>query len=269
MKKTLAVMLAVLSMVLVFSASGCHKETADVTTLTIGVDASYPPMEFSDSKGDLVGFDVDFANAIAKQLGIPTKFVKIDWDGIFQGLKTYKYDCIISSVSITPDRLKSYSFTKPYISNAQMIVVKPGDNSIKADTDLASKKVGVQVGTTANDSATTLIEKHNVKMKLSTYPTVLEPFAAMKAGSIDAVIVDEVVGQYYIKTSPKDYAAAAVKLTNEPCGICLRKDDTALRDRVQTAIDTIVANGTMKTLSEKWFGSDLTSDINTNYKTLS
>jgi polar amino acid transport system substrate-binding protein len=97
---------------------------------------------------------------------------------------------------------------------------------------------------------------------------VLEPFADMKAGRINAIIVDEVVGEYYIATDKKDYKAAAVKLTNEPIGACFKKDNTKLRDEVQKAIDSMVSDGTMKKISIKWFGKDLTSNIDPNLKTL-
>jgi polar amino acid transport system substrate-binding protein len=149
-----------------------------------------------------------------------------------------------------------------------MIVVKPGDNSITKATDLKGKNVGCQVQTTANDSATYLQDKEGINFTLKTYDTVLEPFADMKAGRIEAVIVDEVVGEYYIAQSPKDYKAAAVKLTNEPIGACFKKDNTVLRDEVQKAIDAMAADGTLKKISVKWFGKDLTSNIDPTLKTL-
>ena len=98
---------------------------ADKKKLLVGVDDTYPPMEFKDEKNALVGFDVDLATEIGKKLGMEVEFVSTAWDGIFTSLKTDKFDCIISSVSINEERLANFSITKPYIANAQAIVVKP------------------------------------------------------------------------------------------------------------------------------------------------
>lgn len=236
--------------------------------LTVGVDDTYPPMEYQDAGASSdVGFDIDFADAIGQKLGMKVKFVPTQWDGIFMALKAKKFDCIISSVSMTADRVKAYAFTKPYIANAQMIVVKTGDTSIKSQNDLKGKNVGCQTSTTANDSANYLLA-HGTKFNLTTYDQIIQCFTALKAGKISAVIVDEVVGEYYIKQSPSEYASASVNLTNEPIGICFRPGDTALRDKVQAAVDSLSSAGTLKSISEKWFGKDLTSNIDTKLKTL-
>lgn len=269
MKKGLSLILAAAAVAVMFSSCAAKpvssSTSAAATVLKVGVDASYPPMEYTDNKGNIVGFDIDVANAIGKKMGVKVQFLNTAWDGIFQGLKANKYDCIISSVSIKPDREKSFLFTKPYINNAQMIIVKPGDNSINKPEDLANKKVGVQVDTTANDSATKLNDK-GVKFTLRTYPQVIQPFLDLKAGNVQAVVVDEVVGNYYIKQDSSSYKAAAAKLTNEPIGICMKQGDTALQSKLQTALDALFADGTMKDLSVKWFGTDLTSNIDTTYK---
>ena len=285
MKKILALALASLIAVSALALTSCSKsvqggsssaasgasavKTIEAGTLTVGVDDSYPPMEYKDSSGNTVGFDIDLANEIGKKLGLKVKFVSTAWDGIFQALGTGKFDCIISSVSMTEDRLKAYEFSKAYIANSQMIVVRPGDNSIKTPEDLTGKKVGCQISTTANDSANYLMKKKGIKFSLQTYDQVIQPFQDMKAGRLDAIIVDEVVGQYYIGQDSSHYKAAAVKLTNEPIGVCVKKGNTALRDEIQKAIDSTVSDGKMKSISEKWFKKDLTSGIDTKLKELS
>lgn len=280
----LAAMLLAVSLLGAVAMTGCQKKTGAGTAggsistasgdtlsagvLTIGVDDSYPPMEYKDDSGNTVGFDVDMANEIGKRLGKKVEFVSTAWDGIFQALNTNKFDAVISAVSMTDEREQAFEFTKPYIANAQMIVVRPGNNSIKKPEDLAGKKVGCQISTTANDSADYLQQKEGIKFNLSTYDQIIQPFQDMKAGRLDAIIVDEVVGQYYIAQSPKEYKAAALKLTNEPIGACFKKGNTTLRDEVQKAIDAMNADGTMKKLSQKWFKADLTSNIDTKLKTL-
>lgn len=258
MKRILALILvAILSVSILTSCS--TKFNSD--TLRVGVDNTYPPMEYQDKTGANVGFDIDLANEIGKRLNVKVELVPTAFDGIFNALNSKKYDCIISSISITEKRLKKYLFTKPYIANSQMIVVKPDNNSITKKEDLAGKIVGCQVSTTANESATKL-QENGIKFKdLKTYNEIIQPFADMKAGRLDAIIVDEVVGQYYIAQDKTNFKAAAAKLTNEPIGICFKKRNKDLRDKVQKAIDDMVADGTMKTISIKWFGTDLTSNI--------
>jgi polar amino acid transport system substrate-binding protein len=265
MKKFLAVALAAVCFVSMLSLTSCSN-SASSNTLTIGVDDTYPPMEFKDTSSTQdVGFDVELATEIGKRMNKTVKFQSTTWDGIFAALNSKKFDCIISSVSMKQDRITQYAFTKPYIANAQMIVVKKGDSSITSQKDLSGKNIGCQVSTTSSESADKL-KKNGMQFNLSTYDQIIQCFQALKSNKISAIIVDDVVGEYYIAKNPDDYQAASVKLTNEPIGVCFRKSDTALRDQVQKAIDAIVADGTMKKLSEKWFGKDLTSDIDTKLK---
>ncbi len=265
MKKVLAIFTAALILFTLFSLISCS-ETIDSKYLKIGVDDSYPPMEYKDDKGNTIGFDIDIAKEIARRLGKEPQFVSTAWDGVFFALNTKKFDCIISSVSMTAKRLSEFTFTKAYIANSQMIVVKPGDNSISKPEDLAGKKIGCQVSTTANESATKLQEKGTKFAELKTYDQVIQPFADMKAGRLDAIIADEVVGQYYIGLDNANFKAASVKLTNEPIGICLKKGNKVLADKIQKAIDEMTADGTMKQISLKWFKTDLTSNIDTVLK---
>jgi len=285
MKKILAIILAAVCLFSLVSMTACttkgapsnnstankSKASSSITInsniLTIGMDNTYPPMEYTDDANNTIGFDVDVANEIAKRLNLEVKIVPTAWDGIFQSLKTNKFDCIISSVSISPDRLKNFTFTKPYVNNSQMIVVKPGDNSITKKEDLKDKRVGCQINTTANDSANAILK--TIKFPLTTYDQIIQPFADMKAGRLDAIIVDEVVGKYYIAQDSKNFKAATAKLTNEPIGVCFKQGNTVLRDKVQTALNSIFADGTMKTLSMKWFKQDITVNIDPNYKQLS
>lgn len=265
MKKLIVLVLSMLMMFTVLSSCSSKKDSG---TLKVGVDDSYPPMEYKDDKSATIGFDIDLAKEIGKRMNMEVEFVSTAWDGIFQALKTDKFDCIISSVSMTTTRVAEYEFTKAYIANSQMIVVKPDNNSILTSADLTDKKVGYQVATTANESADKLVENGIKFGSVKAYDQIIQPFADMKAGRLDAIIVDEVVGQYYIGQDKANFKAASVKLTNEPIGVCMKKGNTALKAKIQTAIDSIVADGTMKTISMKWFNSDLTSNIDTVLKEL-
>ena len=260
MKKVFSICTVVLIIVNVFFVTSCA-ETIDGKYLKIGVDDSYPPMEYKDEKSNTIGFDIDVAKEIAKRLGKEPQFVTTAWDGIFSALNTNKFDCIISSVSMTAKRLDGFTFTTPYIANSQMIIVKPDDNSITKPQDLAGKKVGCQVSTTAHESATKLQAKGTKYAELKTYDQVIQPFADMKAGRIEVIIVDEVVGQYYIGMDKANFKAASAKLTNEPIGVCLKKGNKILADKIQKAMDDMRPHGTMKQISMQWFNADLTSNI--------
>jgi polar amino acid transport system substrate-binding protein len=243
--------------------SGCSG-SSNSKVLKIGVDDSYPPMEYKDDKNNTVGFDMDLASEIAKKLGMKVELVSTAWDGIFQALNTDKFDCIISSVSLTEERLSNFAFTRPYIANAQVIVVPPANSTIKDGKDLAGKKVGVQVSTTAHDSAKKLLE--NIKFTLNTYDQVIQPFQDLKTGRIEAVIVDEVVARYYVTQDKASYKVSSGKLTNEPIAVCFKKDNTALRDKVDKVIEGFQKDGTLKKISEKWFSEDLTGNIDEKLK---
>lgn len=130
---------------------------------------------------------------------------------------------------------------------------------IEKPEDLAGKTVGVQVATTADESAQEL--KKTVDFTLETYDQIIQTLSDLKTGRLDAVIVDEVVGRYYVAKDPASYKVTSGKLTNEPIGICFKKDNSALRDRVNAVIDEFAKDGTLKSISEKWFGADITSNI--------
>ena len=255
MKKLLS---AVLMLTLVLAFAGCAKET-DGDVLTIGVDDSYPPMEYRDENNELVGFDVDFANALAAQMGVEIEFIPTAWDGIFTGLEAGKYDMIISSVSITPDRLEGFEFSKPYLANGQVIVVVPGDISVNAPEDLAGKSVGVQLGTTADEA----VEKQMAltPFEVTKYDDITQTFADMKTGRLDAIVVDYAVAIDFVSKNPDDYVITTTQLTNEPIGVCIKKGNTDLADKVNAALATLQSGDTLVKISQEWLGGDYVSDI--------
>lgn len=169
----------------------------DMTKLTIGVDDTYPPMEYRNEDMELVGFDIDFAKALGEELGIEVEFIPTAWDGIFAGLMSNKYDVIISSVSMTPERLQGFEFSNPYLANGQVIVVKEGDDSINSVEDLAGKKVGVQFQTTADIAASK--QKETIDFELTQYDDIIQTFSDLKIGRLDAIVVDYAVAIEYTK----------------------------------------------------------------------
>ncbi len=261
--KTLALVLA---LAFLFASCGSAttasgKKTLKDGILTIGLDDNYPPMEFHDEKNDLVGFDIDLANAIGEKMGLKVEFVPIAWDGIFEALKTDRYDMIMSAVSMTPERLENFEFTKPYLANGQVIVGKPGDTTIKSAKDLAGKKVGVQTNTTADTACVKYIETEKIDFELTRYDDIIQTFEAMNANRIDYIVVDYAVAIDYQTKHPDLYYITGAQLTNEPIAVCFKKGNTALRDEVQKAIDGVRKDGKLAEFSKKWFQEDYTSNI--------
>lgn len=256
--KSLLLTLVVLT-ILMTALTGCSGAKSDV--FRVGVDDSYPPMEFKDKNGkDTIGFDIDVAKEVGKRLGKKdVQIISNDWTGIFDALETNKFDAIISSVSITDERKEKHSLTNPYIANKQVIVTKKDNDKVKKPEDLKNVKVGTQQGTTSDTFCTDDLKLSTDKYK--TYPVVTQPFEDLGAGRLDAVVVDIVVAKYYLTNNKDTYKIVWESSEAEPMAICLKKKDGELRDKVNKILTDMQADGTMKTISQKWFGEDVTKDL--------
>jgi ABC-type amino acid transport/signal transduction systems, periplasmic component/domain len=221
--------------------------------IVIGIDDTYPPMEFKDKDNKLVGYDIDMANEIAKKLGVKVEFVPTAWDGIFMALQSKKFDVIHSTVSITDERKKTMIFTEPYIYGGNAIFVKADNTTVNSQDDFKDKIIGCQVGTTAQD----VLSKMSGMKEVKKYNGMTEAFLDLKNGRIDAVVSDPQVGDYYIASQKDKFKKIKSLLNQEPIGAAFRKDDTDLRDGYQKAMDELKKDGTLSKLSEKWFGYDI------------
>lgn len=219
--------------------------------ITVGLDDSYPPMEYRDEQNKLVGFDIDLGNAIGKKLGVTIDWLPTAWDGILPSLESKKFDMILSSLSITDERKKEIGFSQPYIQGGPIIITKKGNTSVKSSDDLNGKVVGVQLGSTGEDAAKAIT---GIK-ELKKYDKITEALQDLAAGRTEAVIADDQVGRYYVGLAADQYSVAA-KMHDEPFGIGFRQDDTALNSAVQKAIDDLKADGTLSKISLKWFKTD-------------
>lgn len=270
MKKFAIVFVTLLLLVSLLAGCGGTTASKDLTItpgkLTIGTEPAYPPMEFIDEKtGETVGFDIDLAKALGEKMGLEVVFVPVAWDGIFIGLDAKKYDAIMSSVSITNERLPNFEFTTPYLANGQVIVVKPGDESVKTPADLAGKKVGVQFQTTSD----TACQKHlasGVKFDLIQYDSVDLAFLAMRSGNVNTIVVDMAVAIDYVAKYPDLYEISSASLTNEPISICIKKGNTALQKEMQKALDAVIKDGKLSEISVKWLKADYTKNIDTELR---
>ncbi len=239
--------------------AGCASGEKDPGKLKIGTDDTYPPFQYRDEANNLVGFEVDLGLELGKIMGKEVEFISNSWAGIFNGLNSKNYDIIMSATSITPKRLETFIFTEPHMTNGQVIVTRAGEKSITDPKELAGLTVGVQLETTADIAATKYQE--DIGFEILRYNEVIQTFSAMKAGHVDVIVADYAVAIDYVNKDPESYQLTEVMLTNEPIAITIRKEDTALRDELNKALDSLRESGKLKELSIKWLGDDYTSNI--------
>ncbi len=232
------------------------KAKADAKTETSGAvikiatEGAYPPMNFTDKDGSLVGFDVDVTNALCEQMQANCKIVAQDWEGIIPGLQSNKYDAIVASMAITDERKQAVDFTDPYFSSGLLLIAKK-DSDI-SQTNLDGKTIGAQKSTVASD----YLEEKNPKAKTSLHETQDNANMDLLNGRVDAVLVDYVIGaEWLTKDEAKDYEQKGdvISTGNDDFGIAVRKGDE-LAGKFNKALAEIKANGTYDKISMKYFG---------------
>jgi ABC-type amino acid transport substrate-binding protein len=219
--------------------------------LRIAVDTTYPPMEFESVEGKIIGLDVDLARALAQELKVKAEFIVMPWDGILAGLQSNRYDIIMSSMNITPERAAQVNFV-PYISMGQVFVVKNTSPAVAGEKDLTGKVVAVQVDTTSF-SAVEAMKKAGTKIKeIKTFPGATDTFSALKANQADVIVTDEAVGKYYTGLDSKTFKVSGIAMRPEPIGIAVKKSDAKLFKALEAALKTIKSNGTYDKIYKEW-----------------
>ena len=231
------------------------QKVKDAGKLILGLDATFKPMGYTDENNEIVGFDIDVAEEVCKRLGVELVKQPINWDTLTTDLNVGKCDCVWNGLSINEERQEKMNLSEPYMKNAMVFVVK-GDSTVEKMADLKGKKISVQNGS----SAQTILESCEIKDDITISPiaTNVEALQQLELGVVDAVFLDEVVADYEIKNSGKNYKKLAEGLEEEEYAIAFRKDDQALRDAVQKTLSEMKADGKLAEISTKWFGSDIT-----------
>ena len=268
MKKKFFAILLSLFLFPIFLISGCGGEAGKNSEnansmrhsklLVIGID-EFAPMGFHDKEGNIVGFDVDLAKEAAKRMGVHVEFKQIDWADKERELESGNIDMIWNGLSIVPERKENILYSKPYMDNRQIILVKKGNpKNINSLGDLEGKIVGAQAGSSAEAYLNEDAPLKKSFAKHLTYQTVNEEFKALNDGECDALITDEIAARYEINKKPG--AFEIVEVTVGPIaefGVGFRKGNTELRDKVQKAFDDMIRDGTATRISEEWFQADL------------
>lgn len=265
-KKITAILLtAVLSLGIL---SGCGKKSDGVDDswtkvqekkeFVLGLDASFPPMGFTDDKGDFVGFDIDLAREACKRLGIELKVQPINWDAKEQELNTGNIDAIWNGFTINEDRKKQVLFSEPYMKNRQVIVVNSNSN-INDMGDLAGKTLALQSASSAADALDKYQEFKDSLKEVVEFKDNMTALMDLEKGGVDSVLMDEVVAKYYIEKKDKSYKIIDEGLGAEEYGIGFRKGDKALMEKFQEILKEMAKDGKIAEISKEWFGEDITT----------
>jgi arginine/ornithine transport system substrate-binding protein len=229
--------------------------------LKVAIDPTYEPFTFKTADGKPTGFDVDIANALCEQLKRKCVFVEQVWDSMIPGLMARKYDVIISSMSITADRLKQVDFSDKYYNTPSRVVVKK-DVKYDGPASLKGKKIGVLKGSTQEKYA--MGELKTAGVDVVPYEAQDQVYLDIRSGRLDGTVADilEVGGGFLNKPEGKDYALAGPELFipkyfGTGVGIAMRKGQAELKGQLNTAIKTIRGNGTYKTINDKYFKFDV------------
>ena len=225
----------------------------------LGLDATFAPMGFTDENGDLVGFDIDLAQAAAEKMGIEVKTQPIDWDSKSMELTSGNIDVIWNGFSITDERKKEVLFTEPYLTTGQVIVV-PADSDIKTKADLAGKTVALQDSSTSEEAlkADTATYESIGDDNISRFKENTLVLMEVESGRADAAVIDEIFVRYYLAKEgmTEKFTVLEEQLSPEDYGVGGRLEDVSFMTALDEAISGCIADGTASKISEEWFGTD-------------
>lgn len=248
MKKTLKLLSLVSAFAIALSMAGCGEKAED-TTLTMATNATFPPYEFYENE-KIVGIDAEIAEKIAEKIGMTLEIVDTEFGSIVAGVQSGKYDMGMAGMTVTDERKQSVDFTTSYATGIQSIVVKEG-SPIKSLDDLAGKKIGVQQDTTGHIYAA---DEFGDEM-VSPFNKGTDAIAALVSDKVDCVIIDNQPAKSFVEVNEglvildTDYAV-------EDYAIAISKDNTELLEKVNTALEELIADGTVKTIIDKYISAE-------------
>ena len=225
--------------------------------LVVALEGAWQPWSYHDESDTLVGYDVEVSRAIAEKLGVEPEYVESDWDSLFAGLDAGRFDIVCNGVEVTDERAKTYDFTTPYGYIHTALAVRKDNEDIKGFEDLKGK-------TTANSLASTYMElAESYGATVQGIDTLEETIQLLTAGRIDATLNADVSFYDYLNVHPDaDFKLVAQTEDASHVAIPVRKgdDSASLLEAINTAIEELRADGTLKALGEKYFGQDISSE---------
>ena len=242
------------------ASTGAADQLAAIQTngkLVVALEGAWQPWSYHDESDTLVGYDVEVSRAIAEKLGVEPEYVESDWDSLFAGLDAGRFDIVCNGVEVTDERAKTYDFTVPYGYIHTALAVRKDNEDIKSFEDLKGK-------TTANSLASTYMElAESYGATVQGIDTLEETIQLLTAGRIDATLNADVSFYDYLNVHPDaDFKLVAQTEDASHVAIPVRKgdDSASLLEAINTAIDELRADGTLKALGEKYFGQDISSE---------
>lgn len=246
MKKIFYALLITFS-VLFLGACSSEKQANKDEVLKVGIAANYPPFDFIKD-GNITGFDVDLLEEIAKREKLKLEWVNMSFDGLIPALKAGKIDMIASAMSLTPQRLTSMDFSDTYFNTKNLYLKLKTDSSITDKTSLEGKKIGVQLGTIQESAAKTITNAQVVASE-----EMLGAILALKAGKVDAVLVDKDIGKGYLKTN--EDLVSFFEENDGSSGFSIAFDkgkQTELIKKINASLEQIKTDGTYQKIVEKY-----------------
>lgn len=259
MKKIATVALAVILCAGLFA--GCSNAAAPAAaptalpeTFVLGLDASFPPMGFTDKDNKIIGVDIDLAKAVCDKLGMKFEAKPIDWASKEMELNNGKISCIWNGFTVTDERMKGYELSRAYMANEQVIVVMQ-DSTVKSKAELAGKIVAVQTDSSGFEA----LQKDPILPSLKDgaakeYADYVTAMGDLELGRCDAIVMDSVVANYYITANAKPMTILSDIIAVEEYAIGFKKGDVALKDAVEGALTELAKEGKIDEISKQWFG---------------
>ena len=242
------------------ASTGAADQLAAIQTngkLVVALEGAWQPWSYHDESDTLVGYDVEVSRAIAEKLGVEPEYVESDWDSLFAGLDAGRFDIVCNGVEVTDERAKTYDFTTPYGYIHTALAVRKDNEDIKSFEDLKGK-------TTANSLASTYMElAESYGATVQGIDTLEETIQLLTAGRIDTTLNADVSFYDYLNVHPDaDFKLVAQTEDASHVAIPVRKgdDSASLLEAINTAIEELRADGTLKALGEKYFGQDISSE---------
>lgn len=217
----------------------------------VALTGRYPPFSFYGSEGQLQGFDVDTAREVGRRMGRPTEIVTTEWSGIIAGLQAGRYDAVVGSMSITPEREAAVLFSRPYYVSGAQLFVRSADAERLSSIDAFDKELlGVSVGSTYES----YVRTNHPALNMQVYPGESDLFQDMRTGRLAGFVTDRLVGMYNASASKEDVVPVGPLLYAERCAIPVTKNNVELVQAINGALEAMEADGFFDQLHIKWFG---------------